>query len=126
LSNNTVTFRIADMACHIKSQLIKCIKASPVFVIQLDESVDSANFSQLMVGLFFQSIHNKTIDEDFRFCHPLETMTKASDVLNLVEDFLQQKNRIGTKLEVFAQMGHLLCSGCNLAFLYLSNRKILK
>ena len=43
LSNNIVKSRIADMACDIKLQLIENIKASPVFGIQLDESVDCAN-----------------------------------------------------------------------------------
>jgi len=84
LSSDTVKSRIADMACAVKSQLIENIKTSPVFGIQLDESVGSANFSQLV---FVWYIHNKTIEEDFLFCHPLETTTKANDVLKLVEDF---------------------------------------
>lgn len=42
LSNNTVKSRICDM-CNIKSQLLAKVKASPVFAIQLDESVDVAN-----------------------------------------------------------------------------------
>ena len=90
LSNNTVKSRIADMACDIKSQLIENNKASPVFGIQLDESVDCANLSQLMV--FVRYIRNKTIEEDFLFCRPLETTTKASDVLKLVEDFFTEEN----------------------------------
>ena len=49
LSNDTVKSLIADMACDIKSQLIENSKASPAFGIQLDESVDSANKSELMV-----------------------------------------------------------------------------
>ena len=53
------------MACNIKSQLIKNIRASPVFGIQPDESVDSANMSELMV--FVRYINNKTIEEDFFF-----------------------------------------------------------
>ena len=93
LSNNTVKSRIADMACDIKSQLIENIKASPVFGIQLDESVDCANLSQLMV--FVRYIRNKTIEEDFLFCRPLETTTNASDVLKLVEDFYRRKFRLG-------------------------------
>ena len=79
LSNNTVKSRIADMACDIKSQLIKNIKASPVFEIQLNELVDCANLSQLMV--FVRYICNQTIEEDFLFYRPLQTTTKASDVL---------------------------------------------
>ena len=65
MSDVIVKSRISDMACDIKSQLMENIKASPVFAIQLDESLDSANFSQLMV--FVRYIHNKTIREDFLF-----------------------------------------------------------
>ena len=68
LSNNIVKSRIVDMACDIKSQLIENIKALPVFGIQLDESVDCANLSQLMV--FVHYIRNQTIEEDFLFCRP--------------------------------------------------------
>jgi len=55
------------MAYDIKSQLIENIKASPVFGILLDESVDSANVSQLMV--FVRYIHYKSIEEDFLAAH---------------------------------------------------------
>ena len=89
LSNDTVKSRIADMACDIKFQLIENIKASPVFEIQLDELVGSANMSELMI--FVRYIHNHTIEEDFLFCHTLETTTKASDVLKFVEDFYSRK-----------------------------------
>ena len=67
LCNVTVKSRIADMACDIKSQLIENIKTSPVFGILLDESVDSANFSQSMA--FVRYIHNKPIEEDFLAAH---------------------------------------------------------
>ena len=62
LSNNTAKNRINDMASDIQSQLIATIKASPVFGIQLDESVDIANLSQLM--LFVRYIHCQVIEED--------------------------------------------------------------
>ena len=84
------------MACDIKFQLIENIKASPAFGIQLHESVDSANFSQLMV--FVRYIHNKTIEEVFLFYRPLETTTKASDVLKLVEYVFTAENLFWNKL----------------------------
>jgi len=66
--------------------------------------------------VFVRYIHNKTIEEAFLFCCPLETSTKANDMLKLVEDFFQQKIWLKQTWEVFAWMGHLLCSGCDLAF----------
>ena len=102
------------MTCDIKSELNENIKASPVFGIQLDDSVDSANMSESMV--FVRYIHNKTIEEDFLFCHSLKTTTKAGDVLKLMEDFFTAEKLDWNKLEAFAQMGRLLCLGCDLAF----------
>ena len=95
-SNDTIKSRIANTFCDIKSQLIENIRASPVFGIQPDESVDSANMSELMV--FVRYINNKTIEEDFLFRHLLETTTKASDVLKLVEDFFTAKKLDWNKL----------------------------
>ena len=121
LSNDTIKSRIDDMACNIKSKLIANLKASPVFAIQLDESV--ANLSQLMV--FVRYVHNQAIEEDFLFCQPLETTAKASDVFKLVEEFFETekldwdklggvctdgaKNWIGINSVVCVLMGHLLC-----------------
>ena len=65
LSNNTVKFCIADMACNIKSQLIENIKTAPVFGIQLDESFDCANLFQLIVIVCY--IGNQTIEKNFLF-----------------------------------------------------------
>ena len=79
LSNNSVKNRIDDMASDIKSQLTAMIKPSPVFGIQLDESVDIASLSQLM--MFVRYIHSQVIEEGLLFCCSLETTTKAVDVL---------------------------------------------
>ena len=121
LSNNTVKSRIADMACDIKSQLIENIKASPVFGIQLNESVDCANLSQLMVFVCY--IRNKTIEEDFLFCRPLETTTKASDVLKLVEDFFTEENLDWAKLGSVCTDGAPAMLGVRSGFLALVKQK---
>ena len=96
LSNDTVKSRIDDMACNIKSKLVANLKASPVFAIQLDESVDVANLSQLMV--FVRYVHNQAVEEDFLFCQPLETTTKASDVFKLLEEFFETEKLDWDKL----------------------------
>ena len=96
LSNNTVKNRIDDMASDIKSQLIAKIKALPVFEIQLDESVNIANLSQLMV--FVRYIHSQVIEEDLLFCRPLETTNKAADELKLIEDFFEEEKLDWDKL----------------------------
>ncbi|XP_068206277.1 zinc finger BED domain-containing protein 5-like [Palaemon carinicauda] len=89
LSNDTVKSRIFDMSCNIKSQLLAKVKASPVFAIQLDESVDVANLSQLIV--FVRYVHDQSIEEDLLFCRPLETTTQAADVMQLVDAFFEEE-----------------------------------
>ena len=89
LSNDTVKSRICDMSCNIKSQLLAKVKASPVFAIQLDESVDVENLSQLLV--FVRYVHDQSIEEDLLFCRPLKTTTQAADVMQLVEDFFEEE-----------------------------------
>ena len=76
MTNDSVKFRTADMARDVKSQLIENIKASPVFGIQLDESVDIANLLTTDGGC---SLYPRLMNTFF--CRPLETTTKATDVL---------------------------------------------
>ena len=121
LSNDTIKSRIDDMACNIKSKLIANIKASPVFAIQLDESVDVANLSQLMV--FVRYVHNQAIEEDFLFCRPLETTTKASDVFKLVEEFFETEKLDWNKLVGVCTDGAPAMLGARSGFVELVKRK---
>ena len=121
MSNDTVKSRIADMACNIRSQQIENVKASPVFGIQLNDSVDSANISELMV--FVRYIHNKTIEKDFLFCHSLETTTKASNVLKPVEDFFAAEKLDWNRLENICIDGAPSMLEVRFGFLTLVKRK---
>ncbi|XP_067945066.1 protein FAM200C-like [Watersipora subatra] len=69
LSDSTVKSRINDMSADIKRQVIEKIKSSPMFTIQLNESIDVASVSQLRV--FARYVHRETIEEKFMFCCPL-------------------------------------------------------
>ena len=75
LSNDTVKSRILDMSNDLQTQLIEKVKASPVFAIQIDESVDVGNLSQLIV--FIRYIGENNIEEDVLFCQPLRTTNTA-------------------------------------------------
>ena len=90
MSNDTIKSRIVDISNNIKHQVITKILASPIFAIQLDESTDVANLSQLMV--FARYINGKVIEEEFLFCKPLETTTKAEDVMAVVSTFFREMN----------------------------------
>ena len=67
-------------------QIIADVKASPVKVsLRLDESTDISLCSQLLV--FVQYVKEKEVVEEFLFCEPLKTTTKAVDLLNIVKEF---------------------------------------
>jgi len=88
LSNNTVKRRIDDIAADIEEKVIAKIKESPFFSIQLDESTDVANISQLLV--YSRYVHDKSIEEEFMFCQPLLTTTSAVDVIQLVDQYFER------------------------------------
>ncbi|XP_066963198.1 zinc finger BED domain-containing protein 5-like [Macrobrachium rosenbergii] len=64
-------------------------KERQFFELKLDESVDVANLSQLIV--FVRYVHDQSIEEDLLFCRPLETTTQAADVMQLVDAFFEEE-----------------------------------
>lgn len=92
LSNDTVASRICDMADNVKSQVLLKITSSPLFAIQLDESTDVANLSQLLVFVRYLNNVDRKIEEDFLFCKPLETTSKGTDVMELVTKYFESNN----------------------------------
>ena len=90
LSNDTIRSRIADLAEDMQEQLLVKIRESPVFSIQLDESTDVSNLSQLMV--FVRYVHDRTIEEDFLFCQPVALTTKAADIMQLLSEFFENNH----------------------------------
>ncbi|XP_069181799.1 protein FAM200C-like [Procambarus clarkii] len=87
LSTNTVRVRISDLTTDIKDQVVQDIKSAALsfFSMQLDESIDVASCSKLLV--FTKYVHSDSIKEEFLFCSPLETSTNASDILKKVSPF---------------------------------------
>ena len=107
LSNDTVKSRICDMSCNIKSQLLAKVKASPVFAIQLDESVDVENLSQLLV--FVRYVHDQSIEEDLLFfAAHWKQQPKLPTSCSLSRTFSRRKDWTGSSSSVPAQMGLLL------------------
>ena len=74
----------------------KCCLRSPVFALQLDESTDISNLSQLLV--YVRYVADERINEEFLFCQPLETTSKAVDVFQMLIDFFDKTELSWSKL----------------------------
>ena len=61
---------------NIKSKVLSKIESSTVFALQLDESIDISNLSQLLV--YVRYVADERINEEFLFCQPLETIDRQS------------------------------------------------
>ncbi|CAL1530815.1 unnamed protein product, partial [Lymnaea stagnalis] len=78
LSNNSIKDRIEDMGKEILAQGVSDLISSPAkFSLQLDETIDVSNLSQLAV--FVRYVKDDVIEGDFLFCK-FFTTTKAADV----------------------------------------------
>ena len=89
LPNNVIAGRVADVSRDILDQIVQEIEDSPTRTsLQLDESTHVSTMSQLIV--YARYIKDGDITEEFLFCEPLQTATKADDVLRLVADFFEK------------------------------------
>ena len=91
LSNNTIHDRIVEMSNDILIQVIEEIKGSRGKIsLQLDESTDVSNYSQLLV--FVRYVHENDIKEEFLFCEPLTQTTRAVDVMEVINSFFESNS----------------------------------
>ena len=97
LSNDAIKSPIHEMSDNIKSKVLSKIDSSPVFALQLDESsTDISNLSQLLV--YVRYVVDERINEEFLFCQPLETTSKAVDVFQMLIDFFDKTESSWSKL----------------------------
>ena len=88
LSNDTISNRIKNLSDDILAQIVSDLISSPAkFSLQLDETTDVSNLRQLAV--FVRYVKEDEIKEDFLFCQPLTTTTKAADIKKVVDNFFR-------------------------------------
>ncbi|XP_068242269.1 zinc finger BED domain-containing protein 5-like [Palaemon carinicauda] len=89
VSNNTVQRRIEEMSVDIADQVVEGVKSSKYgFAIQLDESTDVTNCSQLLVYVrFTQSNAAKT---ELLLSQDLSSTTTGKDIFNVLDNFFKQ------------------------------------
>lgn len=89
LSNNTVSRRIKDMALDVKHTLIKKIKDSPYFSLQIDETTDISNKANLLCYVRYED--GSGVNEDMLFCEALPTHTTGEDIFVKLNGFMDEQ-----------------------------------
>ena len=121
LSNDIIQSRIHEMSDNIKSKVLSKIDSSPVFALQLDESTDISNLSQLLV--YVRYVADERINEEFLFCQPLETTSKAVDVFQMLIDFFDKTELSWSKLVGVCPGGAPAMIGANSGLISLVKEK---
>ena len=96
LSNNTIRRRISLMSTDLKQQVMHKLKASSMFSMQLDKSVDVASCSLLLI--FIRYVHTEDVKEEFLYCNVLKTTATAQDVMDSILEFLETEGLQWEKL----------------------------
>ncbi len=84
------------MSQDIKDQVLDQVRATSVFAIQLDETTDVAQCSQLLMYACFMS--GNSVKEEMLFCHPMESYTTATDIFQVVSNFFQENQLLWDSL----------------------------
>ena len=86
------------MSLDILEQVVSEIRESPVgFAIQLDESRDGVNCSQLLV--FVRYVGKEGLKDEFLFNAAFKTTTKADDIFHAVDSFFKRHGLKWTDLK---------------------------
>ena len=112
------------MKCRIILRAKCCLRltdSSPVFALQLDESTDISNLSQLLV--YVRYVADERINEEFLFCQPLETTSKAVDVFQMLIDFFDKTELSWSKLVGVCADGAPVMIGANSELISLVKQK---
>ena len=121
LSNDKIKSRIHEMSDNIKSKVLSKIDCSPVFALQLDERTGISNLSQLLV--YVRYVADERINEEFLFCQPLETTSKAVDVFQMLIDFFDKTELSWSKLVGVCTDGAPAMIGANSGLIFLVKQK---
>ena len=113
------------MSTDVKQQVMHEIKASPMFSIQLDESVstvDVASCSQVLI--FVRYVHMEDVKGKFLYCNVLKTTATAQDVSQNI--FETDKACSGKSYIAFVRMEHRRYLEANLVSILKSKKNLLK
>ena len=87
-SNDTIKRRIQEISEDILQQTIASVKRSGKFSLQLDETTDIGNDTQLMV--FVRYLDTNDYMEQFLFCCPLAKNNTGEQIFKKVDLFFKK------------------------------------
>ena len=85
LSADTIKTRIDDMSNDIIETLIKKVKASPKFSIQIDETTDIRKKAQLLSVVRF--VDSDFITREYLVCKELPERTAGQEIFRITNQF---------------------------------------
>jgi hypothetical protein len=85
LSGNTIQRRIQDCASNVLDELVRRLRLSESFTIQLDESTDAVNLSILLV--FVRYVYEGEFQDDLLLCKSTEAQITGEDVFQILDRF---------------------------------------
>ena len=99
LSNDVISSRVIEMSSDVLDQVITLIKASSFRVnLQLDESTDVGNMSQLII--FVRFVKAGLLVDEFLCCRSLPLRSRAVDIFEVVDALFQHHsiswNKVGS------------------------------
>ncbi|XP_060869147.1 SCAN domain-containing protein 3-like [Metopolophium dirhodum] len=86
LSNDTVSNRITMMSDDVHQQLIRKIKRSKLYALQLDESTDITDKALLLIYTRYVDWDEKEIKEKFLNCLELKKHTTGAEIFSALSD----------------------------------------
>jgi hypothetical protein len=105
LSNDTASRRISDMASNVKEWLIEKVKAIKYYFIQLDESTDVSNMTNLLTFIRFED--EESVKEELLFCETLLGRTTSNGIFKQLDQFMKVHGIEWKNVLEFAPMEHV-------------------
>lgn len=87
LSNDTVARRINMMSEDVEQQLIRKIKKSKIYALQLDESTDIVGKSLLLIYIRYVDWDEKEIKEEFLKCLERKGHTTGHEIFTTISGY---------------------------------------
>ena len=88
LSDNAIARRIVDMSVDIESNILKKIRISGKFALQVDESTDISGHAQHLENVRY--VDENVIKENFSFCKRLPQNTTGEEIFCVGFDYIEQ------------------------------------